>query len=142
MTEYIPLVQSIAARFPGDAEAESEGYLVLCELAAKGPIIEAHLIRAVKCQLMDRRKRRCLEHRRGLAGGAADLDALPTETLDDLPDSDRVDVQVMVARLAYGQTWEEIAESVFPGRGVESVRREWGPVIAETVEGARRATAA
>lgn len=137
MTQFIPLAQRIALGFPGDDEAESEAYLVLCELAAAGPVIESHAVTAIRHRLLDRKRRQTAERSVGLAGGCDSLDRVPARSgaarslYEKAATCPMLDVRVMVARWADGRSWDEIAAEFFPGRGVESVRREWKPRLVE-----------
>jgi hypothetical protein len=151
VTEYIPLIQSIAARFPGDDEAESEGYLVLCELTAShaqlaGPEFVKLLRESVKNRLLDRRKRQRSERRAGLAGGTGDLDALPRDLrkslAERLSESDLPEMRIVLARWADGMSWRDLAAEYFPGQHWKTVMRQWQPMLDDIAAEVRRVTTA
>lgn len=133
VTEQMPLARRIARQFPGDDEAESEAYLVLCELA-DGDHTEAYVAQTIRNRLRDRRRRRLAEYQAGLAGGCASGGKLVAERpslYERLAKGADLDTAVMLARWAEGRTWKEIQTEFYPDRSVDAVKKEWSKRLAD-----------
>lgn len=138
VADLMPLARQIAKRFAGDDEAESEAYLVLCELARDKsglPVDEFRKLatKVIRDRLVDRRRRRLAEQRAGLSGGCSMLHKLEADKpslYERLAANADKDTLVMLARWAEGRTWQEIQEEFYPDKSWRTVQEQWSKRLA------------